>query len=642
MTGEFGRNVGMVDLAGTDAAGSGHLEPAAGRRTCVLVLGMHRSGTSALAGVLSLLGVTVPRSLMAPDPDNPRGYWESLPLYDFHERLLASVGSRWHDWTDFNPHWLASAQVDSYSAELRSIIESEYGSAPLFVVKDPRMCRILPLWMRVLKQAEIAPAVIIPYRNPIDVAMSLKRRDNIPLNESLLIWLRHVLDAEAGTRSLRRSLIDYDILVKDWRTTVDRIANDIGVSWPRPLTAVESAIDLFLSDELRHHHSDRKTLMSAPNVVEWAKDAFHALGLLAAAPAQASDALATLDRIGREFGVASRVFGSLMADRESEWRTTRAEQEAKFARRVRDLEEAVKTRATRVRDLEEAVETRATRVRDLEEAVETRATRVRDLEGAVKTCDSRIDEMRQVLSNAGRAVEAVWKERTEVLIRTQKTCSGEPPTQECEAREHWQCSAPSFVRTIVFPISINVIGAGGEGRTPNSQWLPMKSSREAVSFDREYYLRQSPRLRASGGDALLDYLEEGDRNGKKPHPLFEPRFYRRRNRRVLDDDVNSLFDYIKSGAKEERRPNRWFGRSGTSVSTPTPHRSASIHYSTMPKLASSQAINLARNLTLGGTETSTSCLGRLSPSNSIWMWARRSDWQRASHGTNECMLFPPK
>ena len=67
-------------------------------RTAYVVLGMHRSGTSSVAGTLALLGAAAPRTLMGPAQDNPKGFWESQVVTAFNDRLLAAAGSAWDDW----------------------------------------------------------------------------------------------------------------------------------------------------------------------------------------------------------------------------------------------------------------------------------------------------------------------------------------------------------------------------------------------------------------------------------------------------------------------------------------------------------------------------------------------------------------
>src|SRR5215472_599841 len=93
----------MNDIALAGKATGGVLLGSASRggvlagSTALVVLGMHRSGTSALTGMLHHLGVTLGENLMPATIDNPRGYWEHADIVKVHERLMASLGWDWHD-----------------------------------------------------------------------------------------------------------------------------------------------------------------------------------------------------------------------------------------------------------------------------------------------------------------------------------------------------------------------------------------------------------------------------------------------------------------------------------------------------------------------------------------------------------------
>src|ERR1700722_13492144 len=78
------------------------------KRQAILVLGMHRSGTSAVGGVVNALGAAAPKTLLKPDEGNPRGFFESAHLAVAHNSLLASAGSYWHDWRKLDPLWFRS------------------------------------------------------------------------------------------------------------------------------------------------------------------------------------------------------------------------------------------------------------------------------------------------------------------------------------------------------------------------------------------------------------------------------------------------------------------------------------------------------------------------------------------------------
>lgn len=220
--------------------------------TALVVLGMHRSGTSALAGVLGLVGADLPQDLMPPNPANPRGYFESMKAYRLNDALLASAGSAWDDWRAVNPDWYRSPRFDEYRARATEMLAQEFGSSRFFLLKDPRICRLLPFWKTALRDSGIRPLFICTHRPAQEVAASLSVREGWTYSHGLLLWLRHALDAEAYSRGEARVFVSYDMLLHDWRATLDRIAGALDLNWPVAPEAVAPSITAFLSNELRH------------------------------------------------------------------------------------------------------------------------------------------------------------------------------------------------------------------------------------------------------------------------------------------------------------------------------------------------------------------------------------------------------
>src|SRR3546814_7822837 len=117
-------------------------------RQALIVLGMHRSGTSALAGVLAKLGAQTPKTLMTLQRDNPRGFFESAALAKLHDQLLRSAGSCWHDWSKFDLGWLKSWAAVQFRERLGLVIEQEYGDAPMILLRSDEHTSELQSLMR--------------------------------------------------------------------------------------------------------------------------------------------------------------------------------------------------------------------------------------------------------------------------------------------------------------------------------------------------------------------------------------------------------------------------------------------------------------------------------------------------------------
>lgn len=193
-------------------------------RHAVIVLGMHRSGTSAVAELLGRMGLSLPATPMLPSSDNSRGYFESLPISRFNKRLLDSAGTHWRDYAPVPLEWFADPLRDADVREAASIIRQEFGSAPSFVLKDPCMCRLMPLWRRALCALGVRWSAVLVIRRPSEVARSLAARVTDPASrgasvtstaKASLMWLRHLLDAERHTRDVARRCVDHRRLITD-------------------------------------------------------------------------------------------------------------------------------------------------------------------------------------------------------------------------------------------------------------------------------------------------------------------------------------------------------------------------------------------------------------------------------------------
>ncbi|WP_181174931.1 glycoside hydrolase family 99-like domain-containing protein [Mesorhizobium sp. B2-8-9] len=278
------------------------------KRTCIMVLGMHRSGTSALTRVISLLGAELPKNLILKDSNNATGYWEPAALNALNDQMLAEAGSRWDDWRVFDAANLGKPRAQFYRAEIARILEEEYGEAPLFVLKEPRISRFVPFYADILKSMKIDVRYVLTGRNPLSVLASLAKRDGFTPGFAALLWLRHELEAESATRGRPRVFLSYEALMLDWRHEIQNIAAVLAIGQPRTVDDIAAHVDAHLSREYQHHTAGGAQLLADERIADWVKDAHAALTALRN-DGQDAEALATLDRVKAEFDAVSPIFG---------------------------------------------------------------------------------------------------------------------------------------------------------------------------------------------------------------------------------------------------------------------------------------------------------------------------------------------
>ena len=183
----------------------------------VVVCGMHRSGTSAVARVVNLLGIPLlAGDLLPADDANPRGYWESEALRRFDDDLLEALGGSW-SLPPAAPDW-------SRANGLRERARQTFGASldGEWVWKDPRASVTLPWWRATFG---LEPAVVLSHRDPREVATSLARRDGFPAARSFALWERYVRASLAAAAGLPTFVVGYAELLEDPEGTAGRLAD---------------------------------------------------------------------------------------------------------------------------------------------------------------------------------------------------------------------------------------------------------------------------------------------------------------------------------------------------------------------------------------------------------------------------------
>lgn len=142
----------------------------------VCILGMHRSGTSCLAGSLEEAGVYL-GEVQRNNPFNLKGNCEHVKIMELHDNLFAENGGSWDD----PPQQVVWKERHR---KLRDGIISEYAAVPLWGFKDPRALFALDGWLEVLP----GMSLVGTFRHPLAVARSLESRNKFTLEKGYQVW----------------------------------------------------------------------------------------------------------------------------------------------------------------------------------------------------------------------------------------------------------------------------------------------------------------------------------------------------------------------------------------------------------------------------------------------------------------------
>ena len=248
-------------------------ETASAQKTALVVLGMHRGGTSAMTRVLGLSGAGLPADPHPPGEDNERGFWESQAVIALDEEILGACDSGFDDVFAGQPRHHLSNFDRVFRQRAAEVLDAAF-EGDLIVLKDPRISVLAAFWDSALRAHNYEPVYIVMVRNPLEVAASMLARNKMPTDQGLLLWLDHMLACERDTRNAKRLFVGYEELLENWWGCLDRIEQVWGKSLPRRTSAAANAIEQYLSPSLRHHRAGEKALQGGSLVRRMAAEAF--------------------------------------------------------------------------------------------------------------------------------------------------------------------------------------------------------------------------------------------------------------------------------------------------------------------------------------------------------------------------------
>jgi hypothetical protein len=222
----------------------------------VLVVGVGRSGTSLLSGILGQLGFHIPQPEVQADDTNPRGFGEPRWVVDFHSKILAATRVTLNDSRPAAWQQMGEAAATA-QGELREWLGGQLELADAIVVKDPRTVWFLDAWRACAQELGARTSFVTMLRHPAEIVASARKSYGPGLTEAgrTAAWMNVTLQTERSTRDAQRAFARYDDLLSDWHPEVRRIGAALDVPSLADVQRVPE-VDAFVDPTL---HRNRTT-----------------------------------------------------------------------------------------------------------------------------------------------------------------------------------------------------------------------------------------------------------------------------------------------------------------------------------------------------------------------------------------------
>jgi O-antigen biosynthesis protein len=310
----------------------------------IVVLGMHRSGTSVITRGLQVLGVELGNQLMPPfEGNNSKGFWEDVDINGLNIEMLDSLNSEWHFLTPIQPADVDTLCKNGYLQRAVDLLRAKTSGAKVFGFKDPRVAKLLPFWKEVFAQGQLNVEYVLVIRHPLSVGDSLAKRDGFDIQKSHLLWLEHVIGSLVGTAGANRVLVDYDTFMRSPETELTRVAHKLQLTIRA--AELQEFQDEFLDHQLRHTIYQLDELMQDRQSPPLVQEVYSSLVATAAGDGDLENPLLK-DKIAQWYREFSRMRSALvLADSlGTKLATITAERDALIAERNRLLRERTEAR----------------------------------------------------------------------------------------------------------------------------------------------------------------------------------------------------------------------------------------------------------------------------------------------------------
>ena len=400
----------------------------------ILVLGMHRSGTSMVARLLNMMGVYfAPEGVSTgANAENPKGFWERRDVRDLNDMLLRTAKADWDRVASFAIPGVPSQSVANFRKEAKKIILGMDAHRPWFL-KEPRLCILAPFWLELLE----IPVCLFVYRSPLEVARSLAMRNGFGFAFSLALWERYSSAALNATRRYPRIQVNHADLITDPVGTVRQLQQKLEVLEVHGLRApsyqeIRAFIDLSLyrakGKQFRARLSpaqrklrdafERGTVLLSKGIIHFSAESHEILK-------EHDRWMESLETLREE----SQNFSNLLAEQKK----TIERHEAQ----LREQREKVAALQSAIEGRDRHIQEQREKIRDLHSAVEggnrhiqEQREKIRDVQSAVERRDRHIQEQRDKIRDLQRALEgrdrhiqeqrAIQKQLTESEDRRRK------------------------------------------------------------------------------------------------------------------------------------------------------------------------------------------------------------------------------
>jgi glycosyltransferase involved in cell wall biosynthesis len=390
-------------------------------KNLIVVLGMHRSGTSSITRGLQVLGASFGENLLPPvKGDNDKGYFEDVEINALNIQALHALNSEWFYVSPIDEKSVIQLNNQGFMLRAVKLLRNKIKDCDILAIKDPRISILLPFWGPVIDHLGLNTSYVIALRHPLSVVKSLAKRHGFTPTRSYLLWLGHVLESLHGTSGKQRLVVNYDRLLQMPDEELSRIAKtcNLKINDAELIEYKKS----FLEIELRHTFYKVNDLNLDGECPPLVQEVFKNLADVSAGHTNLEDPefAQRLANWMLEFKRLKLIFN--LIDQQQEQISTLNHVASEREAQVAQLSQTVQERAGQIRSLNQALADRESVISSLKQTAAEKDSHVVSLQQTVSKTSGQIDSFNQIINekNGQIADMLAMMERDAEIVRLSK------------------------------------------------------------------------------------------------------------------------------------------------------------------------------------------------------------------------------
>ena len=540
-----------------------------GKKRLVVVLGMHRSGTSAIARSLMVLGVQLGDRLMPPfEGNNEKGFWEDIDINSLNIEMLHHLNKNWHSLSSIRSEEFEILKKSGYLLKAIELIRLKTTGIPIFGFKDPRMSILLPFWNEVFRQGHFEVNYIIAVRHPLSVIKSLAKRDNFDDEQGGIMWLGHVINSLSGTIGHHRIIVDYDKLMQNPEREITRIS--LNLQLPVDPVRLEIFKSEFLDPRLRHTVYSLNDLLPGEMASTLIPEVYQTMEDLATAEQPNDEGLR--EKLSEWEGELLH-FNCGLA-----WADKIFNQKTMAEQAVHERELKMELQHQQIASLEKLILQRDEELGQKDIELNQTGTALSRQNELTDRQNEMINQQNEVMGHQNEVIalkNAAIDQQNGIIQHEQEENNRNRETLERLTRElreqtaelnNKQMELLTIRKSLAFKISSALLLPGLTRQIRNlansvrARVYFLKSKKlidQSGLFDEAYYLENNPDVKVAGISPLKHYFFHGWKEGRNAGEAFDTKYYLSFYRDVQKTGINPLAHYVLFGRNEGRSPSAY-------------------------------------------------------------------------------------